>query len=260
MIAAVAAVGVGATTAFFSDTETSSGNVIAAGSLDLKVNNVDDPVEAIVNLPDLKPSQHFVTGPITLTVNNNPGKLYKHIVNDDPNDLISCSSNGVTEPECKGQGGVWNNDACTFPNGPSQDDNDLPKVTWFDLELWKGPLVKPASSDPGDNPMCDSEHTQNCWNILIDDNTIELGRIASHWIYLGTYGQPLSNNNHVTIRQSFHMKESAENAYQSDKCVFKEQFKVVQTNAPHPENCVNVAGTQEGQSCPSFFDVFTDLD
>src|SRR3989344_742543 len=39
LIAAVAAVVVGATTAFYGDTETSTGNVLAAGSIDLGVDN-----------------------------------------------------------------------------------------------------------------------------------------------------------------------------------------------------------------------------
>lgn len=39
MIAAVAAVAVGATTAFFSDTETSTGNTFTAGAIDLKIDN-----------------------------------------------------------------------------------------------------------------------------------------------------------------------------------------------------------------------------
>src|SRR3989344_5337516 len=39
VIVAVAAVVVGATTAFYNDTETSSGNVLAAGAIDLGVDN-----------------------------------------------------------------------------------------------------------------------------------------------------------------------------------------------------------------------------
>ena len=39
VIAVAAAVVVGATTAFFSDTETSTGNTFTAGSIDLKIDN-----------------------------------------------------------------------------------------------------------------------------------------------------------------------------------------------------------------------------
>src|SRR3990167_4622842 len=39
VVAAVAVVVVGATTAFFSDTETSTGNVLAAGAIDLGIDN-----------------------------------------------------------------------------------------------------------------------------------------------------------------------------------------------------------------------------
>lgn len=220
LIAAVAAVVVGATTAFFSDTETSTGNVISAGSLDLKVNEYDTPVPALVNISDMKPSFTWWTGPITLTVSNNPGRLYKHIVNN-PNDSISCSTKGITEPECTDQGGSWNNGQCVFPSD-TRDENYLPKVTWFDLEVWR---------DVNGNGAID----ENEWNIIIPDETVSLHDIASKWIYLGTYGEP-NTDNKVTIRQSFHMKKDAGNEYQSDSCVFKEEFMVQQTNAPHPDN------------------------
>ena len=39
IIAVVAAVGIGATVAYFSDTETSAGNIITAGTVDISVDN-----------------------------------------------------------------------------------------------------------------------------------------------------------------------------------------------------------------------------
>src|SRR3990167_7649784 len=49
-IFAVAAIAATATVAYFSDTETSTGNTFAAGTLDLKVDDQDDP--NIVNVAD----------------------------------------------------------------------------------------------------------------------------------------------------------------------------------------------------------------
>ncbi len=47
--------------AFFSDTETSSGNTFTAGKLDLKINQSDNP-SALVTITDLKPGD-----PITMS-------------------------------------------------------------------------------------------------------------------------------------------------------------------------------------------------
>lgn len=240
MIAAVAAIAVGATTAFFSDTETSAGNVITAGSLDLKVNGFNTPIPAVVTISDLKPSETWWSGPITLEVFNNPGKLYKHIVNE-PNDPIGCETVTVREPECVDQGGQWIGGRCVELD-PDDDDNYFPRVTWFDLAKW--------TDLDGDDGIDENE-----WNVLIADEEVTVHDIASHWMYLGTYGER-EQNNKVTIRQSFHLDGAqAGNAYQSDSCVFKEEFMVLQTNAPHPANCVNVTESDE-QDCPSFFDVF----
>jgi spore coat-associated protein N len=53
-IALVAVVAVSATTALFSDTETSTGNTISAGTLDLSVNG-ENPVTSKFTLADVKP-------------------------------------------------------------------------------------------------------------------------------------------------------------------------------------------------------------
>lgn len=54
-IVLVASAAVGATRAYFTDTETSSGNTFSAGTLDLKVNGQDDENVVHVSLSNLKP-------------------------------------------------------------------------------------------------------------------------------------------------------------------------------------------------------------
>jgi len=64
----------------FTDTETSSGNTIVAGTIDIAVNG-DDPIVDGCNIEDIKPCQ---TGWITVNVTNvgtNPCELWKHIEN-----------------------------------------------------------------------------------------------------------------------------------------------------------------------------------
>ena len=55
VIGVVAAIGIGGTVAYFSDTETSTGNTFTAGTLDLKVDDKDDPDVVRIAFSDLKP-------------------------------------------------------------------------------------------------------------------------------------------------------------------------------------------------------------
>ena len=229
VIVFVGAIALAGTGAYFSDTETSTGNMITAGSLDLTVNGVNgDPVEAVVIIEDMKPSQTWYSGLITLKVLDNPGKLYKKIVRNS----FDCETVTVTEPECDAIGGDWDAVGGVCYN-VCNDENDLTKVTWFDLEVWVG---DPDNAVSGQNaPMCDAGVTTDCWDIIIPDDTITVYDISSQMIYLGTYGERMTENK-IVIRQSFHMKATAENEYQSDSCTFTEEFVVLQTNAPHPTN------------------------
>ena len=91
VIAAVAAIVIGGTVAYFSDTETSTGNTFTAGTLDLEVNG---PQSMSVTLSDMKPCDD--TGYYKWIVKNAgtlPGKLsvtFSPIINNE---------NGITEPE-----------------------------------------------------------------------------------------------------------------------------------------------------------------
>ncbi len=216
VVAVVATIAIGGTIAYFSDTETSENNVITAGALDLTINDKNNPVEAVVTIEDMKPSQEWYTGPITLKVYNNPGRLYKHIVAES----VVCETNGITEPECSDQGGNWvDGQGCMeLP----EDENYLPGVVWFDLEVWV-------------DENHDEEIQENEWVVLIPDGSVTVDDIISNWIYLGTYGERMETNK-IVIRQSFHMDGEAGNEYQSDSCTFTEEFMVTQTNATCPEN------------------------
>ena len=117
VVAAVAAVVLGATTAFYNDEETSSGNVLAAGAIDLSVDNhsfyngvlsekttwrVDDDLDPetnpgglprlFFNFTDLKPGD-WGEDTISLHVNNNDSWLCADVT------LTSDKDNTGTEPE-----------------------------------------------------------------------------------------------------------------------------------------------------------------
>jgi len=114
------------TIAYFSDTETSEGNTMAAGILNLIVGG-NDPWPAdvpFVNIADLKPSYTRVNS-TDLMIQNNPGKLYKRISG------IACDQGVSSEPEVLEENG--------------QPKYDIDKYTWFDLGV-KGQTYIPDNA------------------------------------------------------------------------------------------------------------------
>lgn len=215
VIGVVAAIVIGATTAYFSDTETSEGNTLTAGTLDLSVND-ENPLEGpVVTIEDLKPSQVHYSEPITLVIHDNPGYLWKHI-------KVGVEDTGiVTEPECTEQGGNWvgGDDSCEW--GTSEDQNNIQNYTWFDLEIWV---------DEDDDDQIDEGE----WKILIPGDIGKVSEFTSCWIPLGESG-PYEPGTRLTIRQSFHLDKDVTNWAQGDSYTFGEEFMVTQVNAPHPE-------------------------
>lgn len=179
MIAAVSAVAIGATTAYFGDTETSSGNTFTAGEIDLTVDNTSyikdqktgevrfNPNTSWIlkdlkegdfffNFSDLKPGD-WGEDTISLHVNNNDSYLcadVKRTSNDD---------NSITEPEKE----AGDNDTA-----PGLGLGDLAQAVNF---VWW--------ADDGDNVLetCRDENQENCKpeipihsNVPLDTGTVAL--------------------------------------------------------------------------------------
>lgn len=92
-IFAVAAIAATATAAYFSDTETSTGNTFAAGTLDLKVDDQDDDNIVSVTLNNLKPgdtAQYQWSWENSGTIDGQPWLEIINLTDDD---------NGLLEPE-----------------------------------------------------------------------------------------------------------------------------------------------------------------
>jgi len=119
VVAAVAAVVVGATTAFFSDTETSTGNVLAAGAIDLGIDNdsyfngafnqgtsweldfdlSDSPPRFLYNFTDLKPGD-FGEDTISIHVNDNPSWVCAETTVQTDDDLDCSEPEMANDPSC----------------------------------------------------------------------------------------------------------------------------------------------------------------
>ncbi len=118
-IGIVAVVAVYASQAFFSDTETSTGNVFQAGAIDLTIDNQsyyngeaspntswllkDLTVERFFNFTDLKPGD-WGEDTISLHVNSNDAYLCANI------QITDNSDNGITEPEDEVDGDIDGSD------------------------------------------------------------------------------------------------------------------------------------------------------
>lgn len=100
--------------AFFSDTETSSGNLLQAGKIDLLINDTNNP-ETVVDLQDLKPGDERIV-PKIIEVDDNDAWVWMHLVS-------YASSQGIsTEPENEEEANVW--------GGPK---HDIENYIYYDL-------------------------------------------------------------------------------------------------------------------------------
>jgi predicted ribosomally synthesized peptide with SipW-like signal peptide len=140
-------VGIG-TYAYFNDTETSVGNTAAAGVLNLKLNGCDGTcTPSVVHALDLKPSFTRYSTDINLSIENNPGKLYKRVTE------VLCSNNGLSEPEKVEETLL----GC--------EKNNLDNYTWIDVERKDGAV----------------------WNVVVPDYSATMKELLGKWIYLGEY-------------------------------------------------------------------------
>jgi len=199
IIATVAAIVVGATTAYFSDTETSTGNTFSAGTIDIAVDG-QNPWQSTgqYNLVDMKPSQ---VSYINFTVNNvgtNPANVWKNLTN------IVTEENGINEPECAAYEGTWNGQTCVDPD-PELVNNAIDEVITYDLSV---KVFQPEGLEPvwwqTIYTGLDTETIQQIYGQ--NPNGVLLGMIPAGW--------------RMEVTQSYHMAAETGNWAQSDKMTF----------------------------------------
>jgi predicted ribosomally synthesized peptide with SipW-like signal peptide len=153
VIAAVAALAIGGTIAYFSDIETSTGNTFTAGSLDLIVDIngvVQNPLSGpIFTVTDMKPGDSGEKT-ISLTVDDNPACGFVNF------NLTSDKDNSCTEPEIGDEPGCV---AQGTGEGTGELNDNVVWTIWSDMGKYdeKNPLVCPETIHPGDNkynPEC----------------------------------------------------------------------------------------------------------
>lgn len=230
IIAAVAAVVIGVTTAFFSDTETSTGNTLTAGVIDIVVDD-ENPWEADFSqeLSDMKPSD---TRYIAFTVRNledsNPINLWKHI------NITGRSGGVITEPECEEEHGIWNSQSQLCEGESWVPRDNLDPYILYDLYV---------CPDPVEGQRCQTESngkpTGTGWEPIISENQyVRLDNVSSIWIKLGQ----LHPTNVLKVVQSYHLSSwpgapeaDVTNWAQGDVLTFDIELMATQMNAPGPK-------------------------
>jgi len=194
VIGLVAAIVVGGTIAYFSDTETSVGNTFSTGVIDIKIND-QNPWTGSWDIKDMKPCE---TGYIVFNIQNpglNPVNIWKTIKN------ITTSDGFITEPECVFGGGVWDSNAQLCDTNSYTEKSNLQGWMNYDLSV-NVPIA--------DNP--DNWHQ----TIYKDEDNVKIAAIWGQPIFLGMV--PAGGSMKVT--QSYHLVPETQNWAQSDTMTF----------------------------------------
>ena len=198
VIAVAAAVVVGATTAFFSDTETSTGNTFTAGAIDLKIDNSAwyngelvrastwepkdlEEGDFLFNLSDLKPGD-WEEDTISLHVDNN--------------DAWACVDVTLTQ-----------DDEVSLKE-PEEDLGDVADAS----DLFDGELARELQfmwwADDGDNVLEEGEEVINSGNLgwAPEGQTVTVPLADSNWnIWEGDSSTPLVGERPYYIGKAFCM-------------------------------------------------------
>lgn len=196
MIAAVGAIVVGATRAYFSDTETSTGNTFTAGTIDIAIDGENPWIESY-DIGDLKPCE---TGYINFDITNvgmNPVNVSKRLFDFESKDIApegyNCDNLGFTssEPEC-----VREKEIGTIVN-------DVQTQIIYDLYV----------------EVYDANNMKIWWQEIFNkDENKKLADIyyGQSSVFLGM----IPVNGHMKVTQSYHFDCKAGNEYQGDGMTF----------------------------------------
>jgi len=280
-VVGVGALVIGASQAFFSDTETSTGNILQAGAIDLGVSNhsfyngqenrgtswrvdfdlSDEPPRQFFNFLDLKPGD-WGEDTIDLFVRNNPAYLCVDVT------LTSDDDNGITDPESDdgdatdGAGAGELADAINFYWWADDGDNVFEVGEKL---LPAGPLGVLDVGETATVPLADSQ--TNIWgdeDEVLGDGAPMPGEtvryIAKAWCFGDTTMDPYAQdgfggqpNNGPDFRPMVCDGEGVDNTTQTDSLTADIAFRAVQARnnaqfvcrAPAPSPSPVVSPTPE---------------
>ncbi|MEA2006698.1 MAG: TasA family protein [Patescibacteria group bacterium] len=205
IITAVAAIVIGGTVAYFSDTETSVGNTFTAGTIDIDIDG-ENPWTSNYNIGDLKPGE---VGYINFRINNvgeNPVDVSKRLYGFSSTDITDDSN--VTGYDCSQLDSNWNYTASSEPECVKENGsqvNNVESQILYDLsvEVYNG-----TDPDPIFWQAIYEAEASETLDAIYDDgnNSVALGMI------------PVGG--HMLVTQSYHFDYNAGNEYQGDGMMF----------------------------------------
>jgi predicted ribosomally synthesized peptide with SipW-like signal peptide len=203
VIAFVAAIAVGATSAYFSDEETVSGNTITAGTIDIQLDGKDangaDTEIIPYKVADVKPGE---TGYMTFNIQNvgtNPVNVSKNLSN-------FVGTTGATGTVCLNVGSVSSEPECVAAQDLGNDANDLQTQIKYDLTVY-------VYADA-------SEVTPSWWQEIYNVGQNKTLNVvypnATTFVALGM----IPVGGHMKVIQSYHFAYEAGNIYQGAVLTF----------------------------------------
>lgn len=250
IIAAVGVIAVGGTVAYFSDTETSTGNTFTAGEINLEIDNqcswnggidncpwegvggmeanwaltdLEDGIHKFFYFNDVKPGA-YGEDTISLHLSNNPGWVWLKI-----SDVVD-NENGCNEPECEAESGTWDSATETCTGTTSCDDPGLGQG-----ELYQNMHFLIWRDDDGDNVYEAGEKKYHDGEIL---QSCEVWQLDAENCDPADPFQPC-NDYHIGIMWCFGTFDANYNCNglgigneaQTDGMTMDVSFKVVQTQS-----------------------------
>jgi predicted ribosomally synthesized peptide with SipW-like signal peptide len=212
VIGAIAAIAIGGTMAYFSDTETSTGNSFAAGTLNLQVGNSDPTIEKIT-VANMKPG---ATGNTAIWITKNTGSIAGKLTV--AVSAITNNENACTEPE---QHDLTPDTTCTTGTTDGELGANLKVAFWMDVDkngVW-------SSVD----------------YYLKSNGTKGIDSLANAYDILNNYGGKTWTNVQIDIagpsdagdfRVEYDLPGATGNIIQSDSSVFDITFTLNQQETP----------------------------
>jgi len=178
--------------AYFSDTETSTGNTFTAGTLDLEVDSENPWTSTPVNVTCMEPGA--AASPVNITCKNVgclTGDLYMKITN------VADTGETITEPECVAENGTW-----TSPSGPCTGNVAVDDVS-TNITL---------SCEVDSSPVSGID-------------AVHLSAVPTSWTLIKA---DLAENGSVTLSLGGSLDSGAGNEYQGDKSTFDIELYLAQ--------------------------------
>ena len=199
VVAAVAAIAIGGTIAYFSDVEESNDNIITAGTIDIAVDG-ENPwsADGQYSIANLLPSDDTDINVTLSNVGTNDVVVWAKVVATDSGNLMS-------EPECVAEGGTYD-DATDVCSGNTPVD-DVSSQFIYSMNIGG------------------STNIDQAWDVRVSD-------ITDLWIPIGR----INSGDSLAVDQNYYFADAAGNEYQGDEMDLDITFYAEQLDAPGPAN------------------------